>query len=218
MRVLIVDENPTFRVGMRAALLDAGGTVAGEVAGGDEAVRVVRAQDPAVDVVLLDVDLDGRAAISATREITGGTEPVDGTCSRVLLTWAHSEREIVLAALCAGASGCVSKRSTPEELCRALEVVADGGAVFCADAACVLRDHLSQDEQVRCNPAVPALTSRELEVLELVVHGHDNRSIARDLCLSEKTVRNHVSRLFSKLDVTRRGELLSNSRIAQLVT
>ncbi|RSM59773.1 DNA-binding response regulator [Actinoplanes sp. ATCC 53533] len=213
VRVFVVDDHPLFREGVRAALSGAENlAVVGEATTGEEAIRALSEAEPGVDVVLMDLQLPGISGLEATRSITdtGLTPP------RVLMMSMSEDDESVVAAVRAGALGYMVKGAPRDELLLALHTVARGGAVFSPTVAGRLRAYFSAVHEVPGRVVFQVLTDREREVLHLVAAGHNNRRIARGLTLSEKTVRNHISHVFAKLQVKDRAEAIVLARDAGL--
>lgn len=206
--VLIADDHPVFRDGLRALLSSVGIDVVGEAASGKEAIEVAIREEP--DVVVMDLHMPDMNGIEATRQLSSS-----GCRSRILVLSMLEDDDSVFSALRAGASGYVLKDAGQEEIIRAIHAVAGGEAIFSkAIAARVL------DQVVRpAAPSVfPQLTAREHEILELIARGSGNAEIARKLFLSEKTIRNNVSNILAKLHVSGRSEAIVKAREAGLGT
>lgn len=221
VRVFVVDDHPLFRGGVRLALEDADEfEMVGEASSGDEALRVLRGLRPPPDVVLMDLRLAGGSGIEATRAIF--SDPVLNSGEpgsrppRVLIISVSEDDDGVVAALRAGASGYVMKGIASQELFRAISTAAEGGAVFSPAVASRLGAYFSAVHELPSRTAFPELTDRELQVLDLLARGWNNRRIARDLVVSEKTVRNHISHIFGKLQVNHRAEAAVRARDAGL--
>ncbi|TMR39914.1 response regulator transcription factor [Nonomuraea zeae] len=210
VEALLVDAHPAFRDGLRAALESAGiARVVGEAGDGVSAVQMVAAMQP--DVVLIDVTLNGSSGIEATRRITGGPH-----APHVLVISAVDDDDAVIGALRAGAKGFIDKAVSREELLHGIHLVAHGGAAFSPSVADRLPAYFSALHEVPGRVAFPDLTDRETQILELLACGYDNRSISRRLVLAEKTIRNHITRIFTKLDVPDRMTAALRARNAGL--
>ncbi|MFD5628447.1 LuxR C-terminal-related transcriptional regulator [Streptomyces sp. NPDC127072] len=217
-RVFVVDGHPLFRAGVRLAMEGARDLeVVGEAASGEEAIVALRDGHVVADVVLMDLLLPGCSGIEATRAIAADA-PAGPGAPRVLFVSGSVEDDAVVAALRAGARGYMVKGAPGEELVRGVRTVAQGGAVFSAVVADRLGGYFSAVHDLPVRAAFPDLTEREREVLDLVARGLTNRRIARELVLSEKTVRNHVSHVFAKLRVADRVEAAMRARDAGLGT
>ena len=191
IRILLVDDHPVVRMGLRG-MLDAepGLTVIGEASDGVEGLAVAVAERP--DIVLMDLRMPGGDGVEATGRILAAAPGV-----RVMvLTTYESDRDI-LRAIEAGASGYLLKDASPKELADAVRAAARGETVLAPSVASTLV------RQVR-RPAPPALSARETEVLRLVSGGLTNAEIGKRLFISEATVKTHLLRVFNKLDVADR--------------
>lgn len=210
LRVLIAEDHPMFRDGLRALLSSIAATeVVGEAANGLEAVEQALALQP--DVVVMDLDLPGLDGVSATRQIVA-TSPHVG----VLVLTMFDDDESVFAAMRAGARGYLLKGDDQEEIRRAILAVGDGDAIFGPPIAKRLMDYFSAPRPEVPVDVFPGLTDRERQVLQLVAQGHANQVIASRLGISAKTVRNHVSNIFNKLQVTDRAQAIVRAREAGL--
>ncbi len=188
LKVLLVDDHPLVREGVRACLAPVAHlNVVGEAADGGEALRLTRLLEP--DVVLMDVNMPGMSGLEATVRLQREAPGV-----RVLALTIHDRREYVLQLMHAGAAGYVTKEAPPAELIRAIEVVARGGSYFSSQAARALRP---DGETVKASK----LTAREREVLALVAEGLSNKDIASRLRVEVRTIESHRSRLMDKLDI-----------------
>jgi DNA-binding NarL/FixJ family response regulator len=209
-RVLIADDHEAFRSGLGAVLRTASDlVVVGEASTGVEAVERTRQLQP--DVVLMDVNMPGLDGVEATRRIVDRSPHV-----AVLVLTMLDDDETVFAAVRAGARGYLLKGAQRAELVRAVRAVASGEAIFGPGVARRLMAFFARPAP-RADPvAFPELTEREREILELVARGHSNAEITAALVLSPKTVRNHVSNVFSKLQVRDRAEAIVRAREAGL--
>ncbi|GAB4529031.1 MAG: response regulator transcription factor [Anaerolineae bacterium] len=201
IRVLIVDDHAILRDGIRSLLeRQEGITVVGEASNGREALTRVGELQP--DIVLMDVAMPVMDGLEATRRVKETYPEV-----RVLILTQHDNQEYVTPLLKAGASGYVLKRSGGREVVSAIRHVYDEGAFLEPEIA---RNVLHDYSRTRADKETdrPALTERELQVLELVVEGKSNKEIARALVISPKTVSVHRSNIMSKLGVHNSVELV----------
>jgi DNA-binding NarL/FixJ family response regulator len=208
-RVLVVDDNAVIRLGL-VSLLGALGSVAEvfEAANGEEAVRVAERERP--DLVLLDVRMPVCDGLTALPRLTP-VAPV------VMLTYSD-EADIVSSALEAGARGyLVHGHITEEHLAAALRACADGGTVLGPGVVEILLDHGAAPAPAPGEPAVlgppdklARLTAREVEIMQSIATGRSNADIAATLFLSEKTVKNHINRIYDKLGYRTRAEAIAD--------
>ena len=198
VRVLLVDDDDLMRAGLRSVLSsDSSVEVIGEAVDGREAVGRMPRLRP--DVVLMDVRMPRLDGISATREIVEADPGV-----RVLILTTFESDEYIFGALSAGASGFLLKRTKPEELITAIHTVGAGEALLSPSVTQRVVDRMAQRIPVaatREEERLDELTPRERDVLDLVARGLSNREIADALVVEESTVKTHVKRILTKLDV-----------------
>jgi two-component system nitrate/nitrite response regulator NarL len=220
LRVVIADDHRIFRDGLRGTLEDAGMSVVGEASDGAEALELARELAP--DVLVLDLNMPGVSGLDALRQIAHRGPEVQ----TVVLTVSAEDRD-VLEALAAGACGYLMKDSRVDQLAAAIEQAAEGHMVLSSGVARALRAHVragveresagAQEgsrsaeatngagrEPHEQEPAAPALTPREVEVLQLIVEGADNGAIGVALSISPHTVKQYVTNIFEKLGVRSR--------------
>jgi DNA-binding NarL/FixJ family response regulator len=205
LRVLLVDDDPLVRRGLAMILGSAPDiAVVGEVGDGDEAVGGVRAHTP--DVVLMDIRMRRMDGLTATRMVMTLPNP-----PKVLVLTTYDLDEYVFDALAAGAGGFLLKEGSPQEIIDAVRVVARGEVMLSPGTTRKLVGHFVA---ARANPRrqvaltkLGGLSEREREVVAAVARGKSNADIARELFLSEATVKTHITRTFAKLDVTNRVQL-----------
>jgi DNA-binding NarL/FixJ family response regulator len=216
IRILIADDHPVFRFGLRALLNAMPDTeVVGDATTGEAAIDLAAEARP--DVVLMDIAMPGIGGIEAVRRICAAQPEV-----RVLMV-TMLEDDSVFAALRAGARGYVVKGTEPAEVLRAIRAIAAGEAIFSPSIAERMLHFFaaqpavpSPAAQVSRGPAFGALTEREREVLELIAGGMTNSAIAERLVISPKTVRNYITEIFSKLQVADRAQAIIRARDAGL--
>jgi DNA-binding NarL/FixJ family response regulator len=207
IRVLIADDHPLFCDGLATLLTDGSGTeLAGAATTGTEAVDLARETQP--DVVLMDLHMPGMNGIEATRRIVADCPHV-----AVLVLTMFDDDGSVLSALRAGARGYLLKGASREQIRCAIHAAASGGIIFSAQPATRM---LASFTAAAPSPPFPQLTGRERQVLDLLAQGRANLAIATRLSLSPKTVRNHVSSILAKLQVTDRAQAIIQARDAGL--
>jgi DNA-binding NarL/FixJ family response regulator len=206
IHVFIFDEDPVSLAGLCAIIERSGEMdVAGTVSHRDCLTPAVREAADYLDVALMSYQRPERGMADMIRAV----RPLPS-----LVFSRTDDDEAVVAALRAGAHGYMVKISSPDELLRSIQHVADGGAAFCSLIAPRLTEYFSAMHDLPGRLAFPSLTEREREILDLIASGLNNRQIARKLVLSEKTVRNHITRIFVKLQVTDRTAAAVRARDA----
>jgi two-component system nitrate/nitrite response regulator NarL len=204
IRVVIADDHPIFRKGLRSVLeAESGFTVVGEAENGEEAVRLSR--DLLPHILLLDLGMPGVSGMEALAELATAATPV-----RTIMLTAAIEKTEIVKALQLGAAGVVLKSASTELLFKSIRSVMAGQHWIGRDAVSDLVEALR--EQMRAPPEKPArdrfgLTKRELEITSAVVSGLSNREIAGKLSLSEDTVKHHLTNIFNKMGASNRLEL-----------
>jgi DNA-binding NarL/FixJ family response regulator len=200
IRVMVVDDHPVWRDGVRADLEASGiAEVVAEADDGEEAVATALTAMP--EVVLMDLQLPSLPGSEATRRIVEESPHV-----KVLVLSASGNEDDVLEAVKAGASGYLIKSATSDEVVDAVRKVRDGEPVFTPSLAALVLDEFRRVS--RGNSAEPALTARENEVIRLVAKGYTYREIGERLFISTKTVQNHVQNILTKLQLHKRYELM----------
>lgn len=209
LRIMIADDHPVFRFGLRALLqAEDGLTVVGEATTGEEAIALATTLRP--DVVLMDINMPGVNGIEATRRILDVSPDIG-----VLIITMFEDDASVFAAMRSGARGYLLKGAAGEETIRAIRAVSEGEAIFSPSVARRVIQYF-QAPPISQPQAFPELTDREREVLQLIAQGLTNAAIAERLTISPKTARNHVSNIFSKLQVAGRAEAIIRARDAGL--
>jgi DNA-binding NarL/FixJ family response regulator len=210
LRIVVADDHPLYRRGL-AALLGAqpGWEVVAQAEDGLGAVIEVHAHQP--DVVVMDLSMPGLDGIEATRRITRASPHV-----AVLVLTMYEDDGSVFSAMRAGARGYLLKGADHTEIVRAVGAVADGEAVFGAAVAARILEFFTASRPRETEVVFPQLTAREHQVLDLIAAGRSNAELAASLVLSPKTVRNHVSNIFSKLQVADRAQAIVLARDAGL--
>jgi DNA-binding NarL/FixJ family response regulator len=201
IRILIADDQELVRTGFRVVLdAESDLEVVGEAADGHTAIEAAQTLHP--DVVLMDIRMPNLDGIEATRRIASA----EGA-PRILILTTFDLDDYVYEALRAGASGFLLKDAKAEELCRAVRTVAGGDALLSPAITRRLIESYTRRPPSTAHPAALAeLTPRELEVLRLMGRGLSNTEIARTLIVGDATVKTHVARIFSKLDLHDRAQ------------
>ena len=210
IRILIADAHAFYREGVRVMLRDVAETdVVGEATTGDEAVAQALSMQP--DLILMDIKMPGANGIEATRRILHASPHI-----AILIVTMFEDDDSVFAAMRAGARGYLLKDADQDELLQAIRSVGRGAAIFSPAIAQRMIRYFSLPRPTVAELAFPELTEREREILDLIAQGHSNAEIAARLVLSLKTVQNHVSNIFSKLQVADRAHAIVRARDAGL--
>jgi DNA-binding NarL/FixJ family response regulator len=204
--ILLVDDHALVREGLRALLTSLPGmNIVGEADNGEEALS--KAEELQPDIILMDLQMPKLNGIEATRRIMQ-TSPHIGILALTML----EDDDSVFGAMRAGARGYILKGAGKSEVIRAITAVAHGEAIFSPQIAERLMQYFSNMRPVIPEQAFPDLTGREREVLSFIVEGKTNAQIAELMNLSPKTVSNHISNIFSKLQVVDRAQAVSRTR------
>jgi DNA-binding NarL/FixJ family response regulator len=210
LRVLIADDHPLFRHGIREFLsLASEIQVVGEATSGEEVITQAEALHP--DVILMDVNMPGGNGIEATRRILHDSPHI-----RILVVTMFEDDGTVFAAMRAGARGYILKDAEKENILRAIQAIGNGEAIFSPTIATRLIDFFATQASTLPKEIFPSLTEREREILQLIARGRSNADIARELSLSPKTIYNYVSNILSKLQVADRAQAIIRAREAGL--
>lgn len=209
-RVLIADDHAAFRAGLRALLSSTPDLeVAGEAGDGQHVVQLAAELQP--DVIMMDLQMPVVGGVEATRRVLATSPHVS-----ILVLSMFDDDDSIFAALQAGARGYLLKGALKAEILRAVRAVASGEAIFGAPIATRLITYFAVPRPDLAAHAFPELTAREHEILALIAQHHTNPEIARRLQLSPKTIRNHVSNVFTKLQVADRAQAILRAQQAGL--
>src|SRR5260370_201290 len=208
LRILIADDHPLFRKGMRTLLMATADTeVIGEATTGQEVIELAAALQP--EVILMDLQMPGINGIEATRQILQTSPHI-----RILVVTLFEDDSSVFTALRAGARGYILKDAKEEEIVRAIRAVGSGEAIFSPAIATRLMDFFAAQRPGVSKAIFPTLTERQHEILQLIARGSTNHDIAKHLALSVKTLNNYGSNIFSKLQVTDLAQAIIHVREA----
>lgn len=200
IRIVVADDHPIVRLGIKNELLRYPDVkVLGEAANGDETLRQVEMLQP--DVLLLDINMPGLRAIQVVQQLRALPAP-----PQILVLTAYGDVELVLALLKAGATGYLLKDEDPPTIIEGVRAVAQGETYLSKAVVTSVVEHTISDE---AKQPQPEMSPREMEVLQLVAQGWDNVQIAQALSISEGTVKNHVTNLYSKTGARSRAELVA---------
>jgi len=217
IRLLVVDDHTLFREGVKALLSTTHDiVVVGEASDGEGAILQFRALHP--QIVLMDIHMPESSGIEATRAILADDPQVG-----VIMVTMLEDDASVFAAMRAGARGYVLKGANPQEMLEVIRAVAEGQALFGPAIAARIASFFNEIRNEKTSPfqgkkiiegddELAELSAREREVLELIAAGYDNTEIAHNLVISPKTVRNHITNIFSKLQVVNRAQAIRRAR------
>lgn len=212
IKLIIVDDHKLFREGIKALLAVTDDIeIVGEAEDGATAMKRIRELEP--DVILMDINMPGLNGIRVTEQILAQHPQ-----TRIIMLTMLEDDASIFHAMRAGARGYLLKGAEPEEVLSVIRAVAEGQALFGPAIATRLMNYF---KELGAKPAVsgvlfPELTEREVEVLRLIAQGLNNQEIAHKLVLSPKTVRNHITNIFSKLQVADRAQAIVRAREAGL--
>lgn len=214
IRLVIVDDHTLFREGVKALLSTTEDIqVVGEAGDGETALAQILAHQP--DIVLMDIHMPGLSGIQITHKILA-----DHPKTGVIMVTMMEDDASIFASMRAGARGYLLKGADPREMLSVIRAVAEGQALFGPGIAARLMRYFQElSAAPLSSPAdvpFPELTERELEVLHLISQGYNNHEIAQRLVISPKTVRNHITNVFSKLQVADRAQAIVLARQAGL--
>lgn len=214
IRILVADDHALFRDGLRALFSATPGIeMVAEAATGEETIALIEETQP--DIVLMDINMPGIGGIEATRQILRASP----TIGVIMVTMLEDDASL-FSAMRAGARGYVLKGAHHQELLQTIRAVAGGQALFGAPIATRImgffQDLAADPDSSLPREAFPELTPRELEVLGLIAQGANNSQIAEKLVITDKTVRNHITSVFSKLQVADRAQAIVKARDAGL--
>ena len=199
-RIMIVDDHEIVRIGLRTLIGRRDDfSVVAEAGSAEEAIRISKKMHP--DIVLMDIRLPGRNGIYATKAILN-----ENSDTKVIILTSYASDEIVFEALRAGASGFLLKQIDADEILKALDMVSQGDSMLDPAISNLIMNRLRETSKRQIAQAFDTVSHQELKILNLISRGKTNKEIAKEVHLSEKTVRNYVSSLLNKLNLHTRAE------------
>ena len=215
IRLIIVDDHAMIRKGLKQMLsMEEGLAIIGEVGHGDEVIEKVLALGP--DVILMDINLPGKNGIELTRELSRKAPTI-----KILALSVDGDQYHISQMIKAGASGYILKDANAETLSEAIKTVAQGDAYLPPHLLSKVLDEYRQSSVAEKKVALPEelnLTPREIEIIAHIAHGENNREIAKELFISEKTVKNHVSNILRKMNLEDRTQVAVYAYRTGLIT
>lgn len=209
IRILVVDDHPTFRVGIRTVLTgDSSLELIGEAESGEQAIEMAKESQP--DVILMDLRLPGINGFEAMRQILAESPHI------AILVITMLDDSSIFTAMKAGARGYLLKESDPQVILNAIHTISNGNVIISPQNATRMKNYFEKSRSSSSNHIFPDLTDREYDVLTLMAQGLTNDAIAERLIITEKTVRTHNVNIYSKLQVRDRAEAIMRARDAGL--
>lgn len=200
LKILLVDDHEVVRLGLKSLLSNYPKfEVVAEAGDAEQAIRLAAEYKP--DVIVMDIRLPGKSGIEATRDITGANPDI-----KVIMLTTFADDDLLFDAISAGASGYVLKQIDSGELINALERIGRGESLLDPAVTQQVFKRMRETQRKAETQAFAPLTDQELRILSLVAQGKRNKEIANEVFLSEKTVRNYVSSILSKLSLATRAE------------
>ena len=199
IRLMLVDDHKMLRQGLRRSLEEEGFYVVGEAGDGDEAVRLVPAAKP--DVILMDVSMPDMDGVEATRRILQ-SDP----SKRIVMLTMHADKDLIDAAIKAGAVGYLTKDCSTDEVADAVRMAANGETALSPQLAKTMLTEVRKIDQTAAREEDRLVTKREEEVLQLIADGCSTPEVAQKLYISQKTVKNHLASIYEKLNARDRTQ------------
>ena len=199
IRLMLVDDHQMLRQGLRRSLEEEGFYVVGEASDGDEAVRLVPAAKP--DVILMDVSMPDMDGVEATRRILQADPD-----KRIVMLTMHADKDLIEAAIKAGAVGYLTKDCSTDEVIEAVRMAANGETALSPQLAKTMLSEVRKIDDKAARDEDRLVTKREEEVLQLIADGCSTPEVAQKLYISQKTVKNHLASIYEKLNARDRTQ------------